>query len=409
MEKLSINVLECSYVKRHLKTEKTFLVNMEADYPLIDINKNRTEVETNFKEILDVNLETTLDICNPNSFFKLDNKPWTEVGLVLSNTYQCAFKNILDLKINTKDDINFTVGYYINSFIRLLECKLNGIRHSGDIIYVKFLAKSIEELKNVFISLGLEAAKDIIIDDIEDEFIIDQEERLESVKICNLDSQEMHHECKILGSVPDGIVDMNTTPHQFAVDLFKKMIARHWVAEQINMAKDANAIKLLSKAEKHVLKLILNHLTNNDSFQTAQLSRIKEYISSPMVNNALARQEFEECVHSESYSRYLKEALEDDGNILYMHRQYINGEVNSDFDIELLLKNNAVKDMYLDLYKGIKPTKEDMLIIFVANQILEELVFPGGFVACYILGEKLRALTEMIAEINKDGTQALVA
>lgn len=409
MEKLSINVLECSYVGKPLKTEIAPWINMEADYPVGDINKNYTEREINIKTILDVNLETTLDICDRNSFLKLESKPWTEVGLVLSNTYQCAFKDILDLNINPKDDINFTVAYYINSFIALLECKLNGIRYAGNIVSIKFLAKSIEELKNVFISLGLEAAKDIIIDDIEDEFIIDQEERLESVKICNLDSQEMHHECKILGSVPDGIVDMNTTPHQFAVDLFKKMIARHWVAEQINMAKDANAIKLLSKAEKHVLKLILNHLTNNDSDQTAQLSRIKEYISSPMVNNALARQEFEECVHSESYSRYLKEALEDDGTILYMHRPYLNGKPNPDFDNELLLKNKAVSEMYLDLYKGIKPTKEDMLIIFVANQILEELVFPGGFVACYILGEKLRALTEMIAEINKDGTQALVA
>lgn len=390
--------INVEYVNQNARASKYKIEVLESEYINNEGNINRIRFFVN---------EIDLGI-------NLNKKPWTDVGLVLINTYNAIFKDILN--INT--DINkilpdctktVTVEDLLNSFAVTAELKLSSLRFDKEINYVMYIGNSAEELKNLFIALGVNPAKDITISNTEDEVLIDKEERLESVKICNLDSQEMHHECKILGSIPDGIVDMNTTPHQFAVDLFKKMIARHWVAEQINMAKDANAIKLLSKAEKHVLKLNLNHLTNNDSDQTAQLSRIKEYISSPMVNNALARQEFEECVHSESYSRYLKEALEDDGTILYMHRPYLNGKPNPDFDNELLLKNKAVSEMYLDLYKGIKPTKEDMLIIFVANQILEELVFPGGFVACYILGEKLRALTEMIAEINKDGTQALVA
>ena len=48
------------------------------------------------------------------------------------------------------------------------------------------------------------------------------------------------------------------------------------------------------------------------------------------------------------------------------------------------------------------PKVEDLLMAMVANQILEELVFPGGFVALFSLATKLPGSSEMASEIMKD-------
>ena len=59
--------------------------------------------------------------------------------------------------------------------------------------------------------------------------------------------------------------------------------------------------------------------------------------------------------------------------------------------------------MYAHLYDGDDPSVEDLLMAMVANQILEELVFPGGFVALFSLATKLPGSAEMASEIMKDG------
>ena len=45
-------------------------------------------------------------------------------------------------------------------------------------------------------------------------------------------------------------------------------------------------------------------------------------------------------------------------------------------------------------------TPETIAIASVANQVLEELVFPGGFVIMFSLENKMAGTAEMIKEIN---------
>lgn len=97
------------------------------------------------------------------------------------------------------------------------------------------------------------------------------------------------------------------------------------------------------------------------------------------------------CNHSHSYSIMAEEICKETDKIFDMHNQ----------DEELMLKNRAVQDMYLSLYKEDNEYEpEDLLLAIVANQILESLVFPGGFAIMLSYGELMRGSQEMIKEIN---------
>ncbi len=94
--------------------------------------------------------------------------------------------------------------------------------------------------------------------------------------------------------------------------------------------------------------------------------------------------------NSDCYAVMAEDICADTDRIYDMHNH----------DDELKRKNEAVKDLYDTLYTGETPTNEDILLGFVANQVLEELVFPGGFIAMYSLEKQMPGSSEMIAEIN---------
>lgn len=101
-------------------------------------------------------------------------------------------------------------------------------------------------------------------------------------------------------------------------------------------------------------------------------------------------------LHSRSYTVMAEDVCKNTKDIYRLHKN----------NPELERKNKAVADMYDRIYKdkrGEKVTIKDVLLAFVANQILEELVFPGGFATMYTLEDKMKGTSEMIAEINSMG------
>ena len=74
-----------------------------------------------------------------------------------------------------------------------------------------------------------------------------------------------------------------------------------------------------------------------------------------------------------------------------------------------MLKNKSVQNMYMHLYGKEKLDNEDLLTIFCANQILEELVFPGGFAMMLSLADEMPGSGQMIAEINTHGLSTVKA
>ena len=98
------------------------------------------------------------------------------------------------------------------------------------------------------------------------------------------------------------------------------------------------------------------------------------------------------CVHSDSYSVMAEDICQDTDRIYSMWK----------YDEELAIKNKAVADMYQMLYNSDDPTEEDLLLAFVANNCLENIVFLGGFAFFFSIEDILVGSGELIAEIAKD-------
>lgn len=223
-------------------------------------------------------------------------------------------------------------------------------------------------------------------------------------QIFNQSSNERFEDAKVINGNPNGIINFNQSPHQWATSLYKKMIARTWFPEQVNVAKDKVNYSCLTKEEKRMYDLVLAQLITNDSIQTNQLAdKVNSYITSPVINSCIVRQSWEEVNHSFSYAVMAEDIAQDTERIYNLYH----------YDEELRIKNQSVEDMYKFVSNNTlsehednitlsKPTDKDLLMIFVANQILEELVFPGGFVALLSLDNKMPGTTEMIVEILKD-------
>jgi len=139
--------------------------------------------------------------------------------------------------------------------------------------------------------------------------------------------------------------------------------------------------------------MALSQLISNDSIQTSQLmSSISQYITEPVTSAALSLQSYQEANHSRSYAVCAEEVCEDVDRIYEMHNH----------SEELRRKNNAVAEMYSKIYDGDEPSEQDLIIAFSANVILEELVFPGGFVALWSIGNKMVGTAKMISFIQRD-------
>lgn len=209
--------------------------------------------------------------------------------------------------------------------------------------------------------------------------------------IYDMESKEPYNQARIIGGKPNGIINFNDTNHQWATVQYDIMRSRNWVPKQINVAQDRAAYPVVPEAVRFAFDRVTAQLTTNDSIQTNQLmDGINRYITSPVVNAVLALQAMDESNHSLCYSIMILDICDDRDKIFRLHEH----------DEELRLKNEAVRAMYANLYNGDSPSKEDLLMIFVANQILEELVFPGGFVVMFSLENYFPGGSQMFSEIN---------
>lgn len=211
--------------------------------------------------------------------------------------------------------------------------------------------------------------------------------------IYNLHSQEDFNKCHIIGGNPSGIINFNDTNHQWALNTYKLMEANQWFPAEANVGQDKHPYKQLSDDYRNMYDLALSQLITNDSIQTNQLvDSINRYITSPAVNACLVLQAYQEANHSKSYAVMVDEVCDDSNRIYNMHKH----------SPELARKNQAVATMYSSINSGDNPTLDQLQLAFAANQILEQLVFPGGFVALWSLGKQMTGTAKMIQFIQRD-------
>ena len=197
-----------------------------------------------------------------------------------------------------------------------------------------------------------------------------------------------------VGSDVDGIIDFTGSPYQWADRLWSVMLGNTWFPEDVDMTPDVRAYQELSDIERSAYDRVLAGLIFNDSVQTANLaSNMIPWVTDGALKGCLARQDYEEALHSKSYDVMVKDVSP--------NRDYIYDLYKTD---ELLRE----RDMFLDkMYSGLRYNEEGVemrkiIAAMLANNVLENIMFYGGFIYFWYLGEKMKASASMISYIARD-------
>lgn len=188
--------------------------------------------------------------------------------------------------------------------------------------------------------------------------------------------------------------DFNNMRYTWVSDWYRQAMNNFWIPEEINLQEDIKCYPTLSSSERTAYDKILSFLVFLDSIQTANLPYIGEYITANEINMCINIQNFQECIHSQSYSYMLDticSPVERD-EILFAWKN----------DEHLLKRNSFIGNCYND-FQDSKDTST-FLKVLMANYILEGIYFYSGFMFFYNLSRngKMPGSAQVIRYINRD-------
>lgn len=183
--------------------------------------------------------------------------------------------------------------------------------------------------------------------------------------------------------------------YKWAWNLFENMLENHWIPEKSGMGKDKNSFENdLSPAEKEAFLEILSFLIYLDSIQTNNIPNIADYITAPEISLCLARQTFDEALHSRSYGYILTSIFDRETALkaIYYWRD----------DPVLLKRNEYIANIYQDFKDN--PSDDNFIKVLIANYLLEGLYFYNGFQFFYSLASRgiMIDTSTQIKYINRD-------
>ena len=149
-----------------------------------------------------------------------------------------------------------------------------------------------------------------------------------------------------------------------------KAYANNWLPQKVDMTKDRKQYEnVLSDDERQAYDDYLSFLIFLDSIQTNNLPNIADYITLPEVVYFLARQAYDEAIHSRSYGHILQNMMspEDADKIVYRWRE------------NPILKERI--QFITDIYERARSEHSDknFVSVLIANYLLEGLYFYNGF------------------------------
>jgi len=211
--------------------------------------------------------------------------------------------------------------------------------------------------------------------------------------IYNPNGLDNGYKTKLINGNPSGIINLNNIKYQWAYKLWNVMLANTWTAGEVTLNDDVKEYKTLTIHEKQAYDKALSQLIFMDSIQTNHImDNINPYITAPEINILLARQSFEEALHSQSYAVLVDSISTDSDHIYNLWRD----------DKMLRDKNDEIASIYGVLSEN--PSEENILKSMFANICLEGIYFYSGFTYFYVLSRsgKMRGTAQMIKFINRD-------
>jgi len=197
---------------------------------------------------------------------------------------------------------------------------------------------------------------------------------------------------KMVGGEFTGILNTSAVKYGWYKELWDVGLQNQWIPEKTSMTNDN--WDALTDAEQKAVFEVLSFLVYLDSIQTENVPNIAAYITSPEVQLLLAKQTFDEALHSQSYQWIIDSVLPKS----LRNKIYTNWKDNP-----ILLKRNKLIASYYDDFIE-NPTLENLGVVCFANYLLEGLYFYNGFKLFYNLGSRglLKGTKSQIKYINRD-------
>ena len=192
------------------------------------------------------------------------------------------------------------------------------------------------------------------------------------------------------------LFQLNATKYSWAKNLYPIMIWNFWVPEKVKwLWEDAIQYKnSLTDSERRAYDGILSFLIFLDSIQTVNLPNINDFITAPEVNLILSIQDYQEAIHSQSYTTILETVVpaEKRDEIYYFWRN----------DKYLLERIEFIWWIYQDFVD--KKTDKNFFRATVWNFLLESIYFYNWFAFFDTLADlwKMIASDKMISYIRRD-------
>jgi len=175
---------------------------------------------------------------------------------------------------------------------------------------------------------------------------------------------------KLYGGETTNILNLSNVKYQQFIDYVDIAYSNNWLPQKVDMSPDRKQYEnVLSIDEREGFDNIISFLIFLDSIQTNNLPNISDYITLPEIVYFLARQTWDEALHSRSYGHILQNIMskQDADNIAYKWKE----------NPILLKRNKVITNWYEDCRET--HTSKNFLKVLIANYLLEGLYFYNGF------------------------------
>lgn len=199
----------------------------------------------------------------------------------------------------------------------------------------------------------------------------------------------------IINGKTSGVIMLNGLKYQWAYNLWEMMLNNTWFPKEVDITSDVNDYKRLLPGEKSMYDKVLAQLIFMDGLQTNNSQdNVNGWITAPEINMLIARQSFEEALHSQSYAVMVDSISDNEDEIYEMWRK----------DKTLFAKNKHIIDIYEEFASQCEDSDEAKVYMAMANQCLEGIYFYSGFAAIYALARnsKMVGSSQMIKFIQRD-------
>jgi len=174
---------------------------------------------------------------------------------------------------------------------------------------------------------------------------------------------------KIINGETTNLLNLENIKYQWAHDIFDVIYSNNWLPHKVSMGNDKRQYKELTPDEKDAFNKIISFLVFLDSIQTNNLPNISDYITAPDITYVLARQTYDEAIHSKSYGWI--------GSSIFTHQEFTDIVYEWRKGGVLLDRINNITQGYEEFLAN--KNDPEFIKVLIKNYLLEGLYFYNGF------------------------------